>query len=120
MTEEHRPKPPPEASGSREATAGESSVRALMRPLSTSANNIVAASDALFIQSQPHGGLCQTLRKFKKKVTVCPHECWGEQNMAHIVQKRLRRRQPPPAQIVTRKDALLNRNIEVGGLNFKS
>jgi hypothetical protein len=81
MIEDHGPKPHPEASGSKEVAAGESSLPALMTPLSTSANNIVAASDASFIQSQSHGGFFQTLRKFKKNVTrkisVCPHECWA-------------------------------------------
>ncbi|KAG2115900.1 uncharacterized protein F5147DRAFT_649318 [Suillus discolor] len=43
MSEDHRPEPPPEASGSRDATAGEST-------------------------NQPRSGFCQTLRKVKKNV----------------------------------------------------
>ncbi|KAG2753681.1 hypothetical protein P692DRAFT_20870527 [Suillus brevipes Sb2] len=101
MIEDHRPKPLSEASGSREAAAGESSVCALLRPLSTSVNNIIAASDASFIQSQPHGGFRQTLRKFKKNVT-------------RKVSKRLKRfrHQPPVAQNDTHDGALSNQNIE--------
>lgn len=103
MIEDHMPKPPPEASGSREAAACEGSSHALMTPLSTSANNTVAASDALFIQSQPHGGFFQTLRKFKKSMT-------------RKVSKRLKRsrHQPPAVQDVAREGALSNQNIEVG------
>ncbi|KAG1873640.1 hypothetical protein DFJ58DRAFT_910407, partial [Suillus subalutaceus] len=44
MNDDHRLKPAPEPSGSREATAGE-------------------------ISSQPHSGFCRALRKFKKNVT---------------------------------------------------
>ncbi|KAG2115897.1 uncharacterized protein F5147DRAFT_758393 [Suillus discolor] len=43
MSKDHRPEPPPEASGSRDATAGEST-------------------------NQPRSGFCQTLRKVKKNV----------------------------------------------------
>jgi hypothetical protein len=44
----------------------------------------------------------------------------GEQNMAHIVQKRLKRsrHQPPAVQNDTPEGALSNQNIEVGGLHF--
>jgi hypothetical protein len=44
----------------------------------------------------------------------------GEQTMAHIMQKRLKRsrRQRPAVQNVTDEGALSNQNIEVGGLYF--
>ncbi|KAG2032875.1 hypothetical protein BDR03DRAFT_968880 [Suillus americanus] len=68
MSEDHRPEPPPEASPrSREITPGDSLV-GLVRSLSTSANNIIIASDASFIQNRPRGRFCQALRKFRKNV----------------------------------------------------
>jgi hypothetical protein len=70
MNEDHGLKPSSEGPpASREATPGESSVRVLVRSLSTSANNIIAASDTSFIQSQPRGRFGQALRKFEKNVT---------------------------------------------------
>ncbi|KAG2043889.1 hypothetical protein BDR03DRAFT_1005106 [Suillus americanus] len=93
MTEDHRLKPPPGASGSREAAAGES-------------------------LNQPCNGFHQTLQKLKKNVTTKisarPHECGGEQNMAHIMQKHFKcaHHQTPAVQNDTHQGASSNQNIE--------
>jgi hypothetical protein len=121
MDEDHRPKPPPETSGSREIAAGGNSVRALVSSLLTSANNIVTASDASFIQSQPHGGFfCQTLLKIKKnakKKAVRRRESQCESwNVADIVQKHFKcsRNNTPAVQNADHEGASSNQNIEVG------
>ncbi|KAG2060385.1 hypothetical protein BDR06DRAFT_1002884 [Suillus hirtellus] len=103
MTEDHRQEPLPEVSQSREATVGENSVRALIRPLSTSANDIVAASYASLIQSQHRSGcgLGHAVRKVKKNVTK-------------KVSKRFKRsrHQVPIVQNTDHESVLLNQNTE--------
>ncbi|KAG2361466.1 hypothetical protein BDR07DRAFT_1485851 [Suillus spraguei] len=98
MNEDHRTNPPLDASESprsREATPGVSSVRALIGSLSTSATNIIVASNAFFIQSQPRSKFCQALQKFKKNKTF-----------------KRSRHQTPAVQNADPEGASLNQNIE--------
>ncbi|KAG2040904.1 hypothetical protein BDR03DRAFT_71527 [Suillus americanus] len=99
MSEDHRPKPHSDASRSRETTAGESSMRPLMRSLLTSANNIVAAPDTPSIQNQPRRRFHHALRKFKK-------------NVIKKVAERLKRSRTPAVQNTDHEGASSNQNIE--------
>ncbi|KAG2369751.1 hypothetical protein BDR07DRAFT_1476849 [Suillus spraguei] len=101
MSEDHRPKLSPEASGSRELTASENSVRALIRSLSTTTNIIVATSDPSFIQSQTPSGFRQTLRRFKKNATKKVFKYFKHS-----------RPQNPAAQNADHEGASSNQNIE--------